>query len=301
MIDLLPILLKKLSNSEELNISELSIQYSIPKKTLQDNIKKLQFLFPNNIKYSASTNNWYSDKNFLAETLLSADEIVTMKLLEDYSSNVSDRFSISTKRIFNRFKKRASLSIFKKTKMEKIGTEDESKLAIIKNAITSKIVLKCKYNDKDRMIHPLKIVLLEGYWYLLVYDTNGKTIKTFHLKSIKALELTKNIFKTPSIDIQNKLNGAINAYFKDEPIINVELLVHQKVIRYFIRQPLSKNQHLFPDSDPMYTRLSITITDEMEIIPTIQQFLPYIKVLEPESLNKQVKENIQNYERTNLS
>lgn len=185
MIDLLPILLKKLSNGEDLNITDLSIQYSIPKKTLQDNIKKLQSLFPNSIKYSSSTNNWYADKNFLAETLLSADEIVTMKLLEDYSSKVSDRFSISTKRIFNRFKRRASLSIFKKTKMEKIGTDDESKLAIIKNAITSKIVLKCKYNDKDRIINPLKIVLLEGYWYLLVYDTNAKTIKTFHLKSIK--------------------------------------------------------------------------------------------------------------------
>ena len=113
MIDLLPILLKKLANGEGLNISNLSIQYTIPKKTLQDNIKKLQSLFPEDIKYSSSTNNWYSEQNFLAETLLSADELVTMKLLEDHSTKVSEKFLRSTKILFNRFKKRASLTIFK--------------------------------------------------------------------------------------------------------------------------------------------------------------------------------------------
>jgi len=302
MIDLLPTLLKSLANGEGLNVTELSKQHSIPIKTLQDNIKKnLQALFPDDIKYSKSTHNWYSEKNFLAETLLSADELVTMKLLEDHSDKFSDKFSRSTQRLFNRFKKRASLAIFKKTKMEKIEKDDEGKLAIIKNAIAAKYVLKCRYNKKDRLVHPLKIVLLEGYWYLLVYDTSGETIKTFHLKSIEALELTKEFFEAPSIDIQNKLDGAINAYFKDRPIINVELLVHEKVIRYFKRQPLSKHQFLFPDVDPKYTKLTIPVTDEMEIIPTIQQFLPYVKVLSPDSLDEQIKENLKNYAETDLS
>ncbi len=302
MIELLPVLLKKLSNGEGLNISDLSKQYDIPTKTVQENIKKnLQGLFPDDIKYSASTHNWYSDKNFLAETLLSADELITMKLLEDHSSKISDKFLRSTQRLFNRFKKRASLTIFKKTRMEKIERDDEGKLAIIKNAIASKTVLKCRYNNKERVVHPLKIVLLEGYWYLLIYDTNGETIKTFHLKTIEALELTKEFFEAPSIDIQNKLDGAINAYFKDKPIINVELLVHKKVIRYFERQPLSKHQVLLPDNDPNYTKLIITVTDKMEIIPTIQQFLPYIKVLAPDSLDEHIKENLKNYTNTDLS
>ena len=300
MIELLPTLLKKLANGEGLNIGELSEQYNIPKKTLQDNIKKLQLLFPHDIKYSSSTKNWYSEQNFLSETLLSADELVTMKILENYSSKVSEKFFYSTQRLFNRFKKRASLLIFKKTRMEKIAKEDESKLAIIKNAIASKIVLKCNYNNKDRIIHPLKIVLFDGYWYLLVYDINNKTIKTFHMKSIEAIQLTKDFFKAPSIDIQNKLDGAINAYFKDKPIIHVELLVHEKVIRYFKRQPLSKYQQLFPDADPKYTKLTITVTDEMEIIPTIQQFLPYIKVESPDSLHQRIEENIQNYTNFDL-
>lgn len=302
MIDLLPTLLKKLASGEGLNVNELSKQHNIPPKTLQDNIKKnLQALFPEDIKYSPSTHNWYSEKNFLAETLLSADELVTMKLLEDHSNKISDKFSRSTQRLFNRFKKRASLEIFKKTKMEKIEKDDEGKLAIIKNAIHSKSVLTCRYNVKDRVIHPLKIVQLEGYWYLLVYDTVGETIKTFHLKSIEALQLTKEFFEAPGIDIQKKLDGAINAYFKDKPIINVELLVHEYVLKYFKRQPLSKYQRLSPDADPQYTKLTIPVTDEMEIIPTIQQFLPYIKVLSPNSLDEQIKENLRNYVNTDLS
>lgn len=302
MIDLLPVLLRKLANGESLNIPKLSEEHNIPEKTLQDNIKKnLQSLFPDNIKYSKSTYSWYSENNFLSQTLLSADELVTMKILEEHTKSFSDKFTRSTTRLFNRFKKRASLVIYKKTKMEKIDKDDEGKLAIIKTAISSRNVLKCHYNSKDRVVHPLKIVLMENYWYVLIYDNDAKTIKTFHLKTIQGLELTKEVFEKPNIDVKKKLDGAINAYFKDEPIIDVELLVHEKVVRYFHRQPLSVNQRLFPTSDPKYTKLSITITDYMEIIPTIQQFLPYVKVLSPDALNDKIKNNLNNYPNTDLS
>lgn len=301
MINILPILLKSLANGESLNIASLHARYEIPERTLRENIKKnLLPLFPDDIAYDHKTKNYYAKRNFLSDTLLSAEELVTIKLLENHSDTLGRRFNIASKRLFNRFKRRASLNIFKKTKMEKIGKDDEGKLAIIKNAISSKAVLACRYGGKERIIHPLKIVMLEGYWYLFLWDAKDNIIKTFHLKTIEALDATGEQFEQPHTNILEKLDGAINAYFKDAPPIDVELLIHKKVLRYFERQPLSPSQILSPTNDPNYTKLEIRITDEMEIIPTIQQFLPYVKAVEPQTLCERIEENLQNYSKTDL-
>lgn len=300
MIDALPLLLKRLSNGESLHLPTLSLELDIPEKTLQDNIKKylvtLEFA---EVKHDHTTRTWTARRNFLSETLLSPDEIICMSVLDSGSEKFGNRFSVVTQRLFNRFKKRASLYIYKKINVEHLDRDDEVKLAIIKNAIKTKTVAMCMYSNKSRTIHPLKIVMLEGYWYVFLWDVIDQKIKTFHLKSIYALELSSEHFDDPHIESINKLDGALNAYFKDKSPFDVELLVHKTVIRYFERQPLSKYQRLF-DYDENYKKMIIPITDEMEIIPIIQQYLPYIKVLSPQTLHQQIEINIKNYSEINL-
>lgn len=302
MIDALPELLKRVSNGEALHIPTLSKELNIPEKTLQDNIKK--HLVPieiSEIRFDKSIQAWTGKHGFLSETLLSEYELVTMQLLETHSKKYGRLFILSTQRLFNRFKRRASLTIFKKTRMEQIGRDDEGKLAIIKTAIAQKRVLYCKYNGKDRVVYPLKIVLLEGYWYLFLWDAASDEVRKYHLKTIESLDLQTEIFDIPENRVIDHLDNAINAYFKDADLIPVRLIVHKKVSKYFKRQPLSNSQTItdYPD-DEDYDYLDIWVTDVMEIIPTIQQYLPYIKVESPDSLHKRIEENIQNYSNFNL-
>jgi len=216
MINILPILLKRLSDGQSLSTSKLSDEFNIPTKTIQDNINKhLKKLYPDNIMFSKSTNQWYSTKNFLSETLLTAEEIITMDILEEHSSGFGKEFNTMTRILFNRFKKRASFEIYKKTNFEKIDKKNNPKFALIKNAINKKQTLVCKYNNKHRIIYPLKIVMFDGYWYALVYDKNDEKIKTFHLKSIENIEYKGAHFNIPDNDIMDKLNSAINAHFNE--------------------------------------------------------------------------------------
>jgi len=62
--------------------------------------------------------------------------------------------------------------------------------------------------------------------------------------------------------------------------------------------PYKKNYFLIFDS---VNSSKYSVTDEMEIIPTIQRYLPYIKVLSPDSLNEKIEENLKNYQELNLS
>ena len=303
IINTLPFLLKRLSNGEQLNIPRLSEELGIPQKTIQDNIKKyLQPIENADIHFDKSINAWVARQGFLSETLLSEYEIITMQLLEQSAKRFGPRFKLATKRLFNRFKHRASLTIFRKTPMEQIGKDDEIKLAIIKTAIRDQKVLHCRYNGKDRVVYPLKIVLLEGYWYLFLWDTENEEVRKYHLKSMEALELQEETFTVPKNRVIDHLDNAINAYFKDATPFPVVLIVHEKAIKYFERQPLSKEQKITkaPGYGTKYFKLEIWVTDEMEIIPTIQQYLPYIKVESPDSLNEKILENLDNYTEFNL-
>lgn len=300
IIDLLPKLLRQLSNGQPIHIPTISKQYAIPEKTIQDNIKK--YLVPieiAEIRFDKSIQKWIAKRGFLDETLSSEDELITMRVLEHHANSYGKQFLLSTQRLFNRFKRRASLTIYKKTKIEKIEKDDEGKLAIVKTAISQNKVLTCRYKGKDRTVYPLKIVLLEGFWYLFLWDTDNKEVRTYHLKSLEALSLQDATFTIPENRVIGHLDNAINAYFKDAELIPVKLLVHKQVSKYFKRQPLSASQHI-TKHDETYDQLDIWITDEMEIIPTIQQYLPYIKVISPLFIHEKILENIANYTKSDI-
>ena len=300
MIQLLPRLLKRLSSGQSLHLPSIAEEFSIPKNTLVNNMKDVICpLFPKEILYDNSTKQWYAKKNFLSETLLSADELITMKLLENYSQQLGDAFNHSSKKLFKRFKQQASLTIFRKSNMEFIGKKNERKFALLEYAIANKAVLTCLYKNKKRTLYPLKIAMLEGYWYLFLEEEGYKEIRKYHLQSIEKLKLTKAKFSTPKPDVLEGLENAINAYFNSEKSIYVELLVHKKVVIYLKRKPLSKSQHIQKE-DENYERLTITVSDEREIIPTIQQYLPYIKVLSPDSLHQKIMENTKGYSSLNI-
>ena len=301
MIDALPKLLERLSNGEGLNIPRLHKEFGVSTSTIRDYFDKYLVPLPlANIKYDHSTKNWTAKQNFLSETLLSANEMIVIKILEESSSSFGKNFSKQTQKLLTRFKKRSSLRIYKKVKMEKFNESDEKNLAIVQNAIEKKKTLTCAYNGKNRVINPLKIVQLEGYWYLFLWDTEDDVMKTFYFKNIKDLQIGGITYNDAKNEIITKLDQAINAYFKDKKSFEVELQVHKKVSIYLKRLPISPTQQFFPCIDDNYEKVTLQVTNDMEIIPTIQRYLPYIKVLSPISLNNKIEQNIKNYSNTNL-
>ena len=302
IIEELPKILQRLSNGEGLHIPTLSQELGIPEKTIQDNIKK--YLSPIkivNLQYDKTTRNWTAQQNFLSKTLLKAEEMIVMSILDSTSSRYGHNFKKDVERLFNRFRKRASLRIFKKIKMEKFNNEEETALAIIKNAIDNKSVLLLDYKNKAREVHPLKIAQLEGYWYLFLWDVKDNMMKTFYFKGISNIQLKGCNYTSSKTDITKRLDEAINAFFRDEESFPVELQVHKKVVIYFKRLPLSKSQKFFPCQHKDYEKMTLDVTSEMEIIPTIQRYLPYIKVLSPDSLNDSIIKNLQDYHNIELS
>jgi predicted DNA-binding transcriptional regulator YafY len=67
------------------------------------------------------------------------------------------------------------------------------------------------------------------------------------------------------------------------------------VSRYFLRKPLNPSQRVIKKYDDGSLELEIIITDLMEIIPTIQRYIPFVRIITPDELKNEVKNNIDLY------
>ena len=270
----------------------------VTKKMVQTDFKEylLPLFIDEKIYYDYADRVYRARNNFLVKTLFDAEELAIISIIKDKSKDKysDDGLSQKVDVMFDKFEDELSNRLYQKSSVEKIDNfRDE--IIQIKNAIETKHIITCTYTNKDRIVYPLKILNLEGYWYLIVYEPKDDLVKTFHLNSVKNIEHTDDIY-TFNQDIVDSFDNAITAYFKpNNETVRVELFIDKEVSRFFERKPLNKTQRplrVLPDKS---LELEVYVTDLMEIIPTIQRFIPYVVVIEPEELKTEIVKNLEVY------
>lgn len=297
-INRLSIILELLSKGYELSTPSLVERFGVTKKIIQTDFKEyiLPLFVDEKIYYDYSSKTYKAKNNFLTKTLFSSDELSIIAILKNKSKDKYSDVDLSSKvdTLFLKFEDELTNTLYQKSSVEKIDNfKDE--IIQIKNAVESKSIIKCFYNDKNREIYPLKILNLEGFWYLIVFEPIDNKIKTFHLNTIKNIEVLNTHFSFDEEKI-NSFDNAISAYYKanNAPML-VQLFIDSKVSRYFLRKPLNKSQRVLKIYDDESCDIELIVTDYMEIIPTIQRYIPHIGVIEPDELKMKVKENVEMY------
>ena len=276
----------------------LSTRFGVTKKIIQTDFKDyiLPLFVDDKIYYDYSSKTYKAKNNFLTKTLFSADELSIIAILKNKSKDKysDDDLSPKVDSLFLKFEDELTNKLYQTSSIEKIDNF-KNEIIQIKNAVETKSIIKCFYNDKNREIYPLKILNLEGFWYLIIFEPIDNKIKTFHLNTIKNIEVLNAHFSFDEEKI-NSFDNAISAYYKpnNAPIL-VQLFMDKEVSRYFMRKPLNKSQRVLKIYDDESCDIELTITEYMEIIPTIQRYIPFIGVIEPDELKDRVKENISSY------
>lgn len=222
--------------------------------------------------------------------------MATIAILKNKSKDkyADEELPLYTDNLFEKLEDSLKNSIYKLPFIENIE-DNETNIIKIKNAIKSKIVIECVYNEKLRELYPLKILNLDSFWYLINYDVDYDEVRRYHLNSIKEVELQDESFDFDE-EIISGFDNAINAYF--EPHIKpfaVELFLDKKVSKYFLRKPINQTQRILKTYEDESIDIEVFITDFMEIIPLIQSYIPYIMVISPDELNKTIKSNLEEY------
>ncbi|MFA9374050.1 MAG: helix-turn-helix transcriptional regulator [Poseidonibacter sp.] len=287
----LTIILSKLYQGEQLKVNDLAEEFNVSKRTIQRDFKERLINFP--IFYEDKQ--WQMQKGFKIEKNLSLEDAITLDILENFSSNLGIKFHSKTTNILNKLKNRQYSPIFTKLNMEDISTEYENMISF-EDAILQQYKIKINYisrnNENIIEINPLKIVNFEGLWYLIATDSNDK-LKSYYIKNITLLETTNIKFQVPK-RVESILDNAISIWFDDSESFEVVMQIDNYVAKYFRNKPISNTQKTISQDDDKLT-ISIMATNDMEIIPIVKSWLPFIKVITPKRINEAVKQEARKF------
>jgi predicted DNA-binding transcriptional regulator YafY len=154
-----------------------------------------------------------------------------------------------------------------------------------------------KAAEKTVLAWPISFVLCDGMWYLsyLLEPEKGREreIRTLRYGNIRHVELLVETFVKPDW-VKEALKEARNIWFNARRDIKVTLEIDNQIREYFDLSEYFPKQKIVA-TGPKTFRVETMICNEMEALPNIMRFMPYIKVVAPASLKKSVVEKVKQY------
>ncbi|EMI5490055.1 WYL domain-containing protein [Providencia stuartii] len=175
---------------------------------------------------------------------------------------------------------------------EKINSDDFER---IKKSILEHRKISFFYSgrgkEKSYSVEPYKLVNYNGIWYLAAIHNNK--IKNFSLIKITNLNCTFDTF-IPSKEILDKVDQEESVWGSTQKV-EVTLSVSSHVAEYFLRRELLNEQeikHHTVDGDLI---ISTKISHPTELLPTVQYWIPHIKIIEPYYLKEELVTTIRDW------
>lgn len=288
-------ILRKLYNGESLSVKELALEFNVSDRTIQRDFNNRLISFP----IEKDGRRWKMQDGFKLEKTTSIEEQIVLDIMENLVDGVGKVFSSKAKNLLSKIKNKEYNPIYAKLNMENI----DDKLFIIQdveNSIKNRNQIFCTYKIEENRsytltINPLKIANYEGFWYLIAIDTKDDTIKKYYLKNIVNIRKKEEKYKF-DFRIEELLENSINVWFDEntKPFV-VKLYIDPTISKFIKRKPISNTQVIESNYSDGSLNIEVKITHEMEILPIIKYWIPYIKVIEPLWINDILKKDLENY------
>ena len=289
-------ILTKLYNGESLSVKDLAEEFNVSTRTIQRDFNERLISFP----IYQENRLWKMQDGFKLEKTTSIEDQVVLDIMEKLVDGVGDKFSSKAKALLSKIKNDELNPIYAKLDMEDIGDKLEI-IEQLESAINSKFIINCKYKLKENRtyslkINPLKIANYEGFWYLIAQDCHDKNaLKKYYLKNIFNIKNTDMNFQVSS-KLEELLNNSISIWFqeKKEPF-EVKINISNVVSKYMQRKPIAPTQIIESIYEDGSIDIVVKVTHEMEIMPLVKYWLPYMKVLEPKWIDDMICKDLKEY------
>ena len=286
----LTIILSRLNSGEALSVKALAEEFNVSERTIQRDFNERLISFP----VYQDKKKWKMQDGFRLEKSSSIEEAVVLDIMEKLIEGAGSQFSTKANTLLSKIKNKTFNPIYTKLDMEDIG-DKLKEVQLLETAIANKKQIKCQYYNKKRLLEPMKIVNYEGFWYLLAVDAYEDILKKYYLKDIHQIDILDETFENTE-KLDNLLDNSISIWFNvEEEPYSVTLQIASEVAKYFERKPISKTQRVESLCNDGSMVISVEITTDMEIIPLVKYWIPYIKVLAPKRIQEAIERNLAEY------
>ncbi len=185
-------ILTQLSSCERPTMEELSIEYNVSRRTIQRDIYERLAHFPIEVKENKQL---VFTKGFsLNRTKLSIEEITTLTLSLDMIKDAGANFFDSSEQLLKKllYKDFTTPYYIKPREFETIDI-DSQKLNNLESAITTQNEVEI-FHNKTIIVQPIKVINIDGLWYLLALDKDTSKIHNYFISKIKKIKILPSKF-----------------------------------------------------------------------------------------------------------
>jgi predicted DNA-binding transcriptional regulator YafY len=141
------------------------------------------------------------------------------------------------------------------------------------------------------LVDPYTLLFFKNALYLGGYAHNRQALRLFAIERIETLELQTERFEVPDDYSADALTGAAFGLIDDGATQQVELLFDREIAHLVRERVWHPEQQLEKGPDDALI-LRFDAAGDKEILAWIYSFVPYVRVLGPESLRNQFKEGL---------
>lgn len=140
-------------------------------------------------------------------------------------------------------------------------------------------------------VEPYKLVNHDGIWYLAGKD--GNKLKAFTFSKIDRLQVSDSSFAAdPAVE---KTLAAEDDIWLNNKKLEVVLKISAPVADYFKRRKLVASQVIEKELEDGGLIVSAKVAHINQILPTVRQWIPHIRIISPEGLQAEMEKEIRSY------
>lgn len=279
----------RLNDGERLNIFELADTYKVSIRTLkrdfQDRLTLLELYEEGPQFYRLHpSNTGYLD-------IADIQRFASFASVQDLLPEIDRQF----------FQEKLNQSIFVKGFTYENISERSDDFRTINQAINSFQYIEFDYrkvidqgtnnNSKNYLLEPYHLLNKNGIWYV-VGRCHGQT-RTFCFTQISNLQVNTKTFECCE-DVKTEIMATDSLFFGNQ-ISEIVVQVDAKVAGYFERRDLLPNQELIRRLDNGNLLLACKDVHPKEVVPIVQYWIPYIRIISPSEIQKDLEITISKY------
>lgn len=258
-----------------LQMQDDTLNIGFSKRTLQRDIREIRNTFGIDIEYSTKSKGYFISQSEM-------ENMNFQRMIEAFD-------------MFNSLNLAQDLTPF--IHLEKRRPQGTENLYGILHAIKNKFQIKFSYQKfwedeiSQRTVEPYALKEFKNRWYILAKDSKDGNIKSFALDRLTNLEITNRTFESPkTYNIEESYRycfGIISP--TDEEPQEIILSFDPFQGKYIKTLPLHDTQQVLIDNeDELQIKLKLCVTHDL--IMELLSFGDNMKVLQPKSLVKEIKE-----------
>ena len=286
LADRLANILTKLNMGYQLSIKELASEFGVSTRTISRDFDRINTYLP--LLQDNENKKFYLDLNYLGK--------IAPKDIRNFAqlSGISHLYpSLDMSFLRELLDSRAHQIYSAKGYSFEDASQFKELFKVLGKAIQEQRQIGFLYKGESRLVQPYRLIHHHGSWYLAAVRKDQ--LRTYRISHIQLMHATHEYPQfIPDQDIVKVVEDDDSIWFgqdKQEIILSID----SQVAFYFKQRSILPEQQIVRELGDGGLLVSSKINHDMQLLPLIRFWIPYLKIVSPKGLQRQLEISLKEY------